>query len=523
MGAINAEDLPCLEVNVYLGRKQRSPRINSAQDYMDIYAIFGFVRSMLGNINTIALVDENQLKWANVVVYLLLRFTVQMNVSKIENYMRSLCAHSWTRPDEIEVLHNIRYIPEPVYRFTMDFKSFVAERNTPFVFRLPSPDVIPRRSIIGTISQFSFSQCRTKTFACGSIALYAMIFAKWLHPAFWSLRHVDSIVMNGLKYAGRYSHNEHLKGLDDVVEQLKSMCPELCLRPVDEMYCYDKNDSTPIATAVASISSRFCPTYLLLTAITEGQRVGHHTFLFFEGGVWYWLEPLRCSETTMSPKQCPATGGGPVLRVFETSERFLMFAKHELMSTTWSLIRVDETRWSCIEPNVFRCRRPILTSGPIQRVMSPNQPSVIEQDPDTHEWRIMYAIDDDNKLIKLDKPIRNPFSISLMPRSTVYTTVPLREKSIIHVRDVRLESTRHVNYVTFDSHNYIKQSPFEDPAIWMTEDGHACLVGHQGAWIAHHMRINNVKFNVRWVSGDSGLYLMILLDLTAGSELILTS
>ena len=514
---------PTLELNVFYGRASRPPLFNQIQDFVDIHHICEYLKMSLSTVQqkykSIVLLDEPSLKWANAVVYILLRMT--KTCQDAENYMRSLIQPVWSHPNELELLLFLRYSSPENFQLTIkpsvDNKTFVKLRSLPLTNTLaPFFPRLERKSVIGTISQFSFPCCKTSDYACGSISIYALIYSKWRHPAFWTYRDIDSLILHGLQKAGRYLSRPE-QGVENTEEQLNSMAYELKLKAIDIMYHYNLGEPHRLVEALRVIEQRSTPTWLLFTTISLGAKVGHHMFMYHEGGIWYWLESLRCSEITL--RNSHTNLGGAALRVFEGFQALCNFAELEIVHKKWSLIEVVESE-NLLTSRSYEVPRCIVNIQPISLAVKFDNPIVIEQHPMTHEWRIISQIKD-NRVIPFPNPYIHPFDIVLKPKQSLIAQYDIPVNSIIFLN--KLSSAKSSNAIQINPLSSINQSPFEDPMIIVNSNGYPCMVGDQGCRIAHYMRKSMCSYNVRLMFGEDNdaIYLSFTESVPKGSEIIL--
>ena len=509
--------VPVFEVNVKLARNLRPSLPNSFQDLIDVYYVASVLKVTV-MCKSVVLLDEPGLKWANAVIYILLR--MKHCAHWTEDLMRAFMKPIWSRPDELELLTFLRYGNHQSFNFTakpsIESSLFCAYRNGA---PPPTPinERIRRKSTMGTLSQFSFPACKTSGFACGSISIYALLFSKWYHPALWTYRDLDAIILNGLQKAGRYLSSRE-RGVSDCEHQLASLASELHLKTVDVMYHYRKDEPHQLLAALKTIEKRSTITWLLFTLMRPNATIGHHTFMYCESGIWYWFESLRCSEVTL--KVSHTTLGGCVLRVFESCADLAAFAESEIDGQIWSLVEVVEGVQCKMSSDFFTRPRTIHRALPSTLEVSFKHPVLIAQDTLTNEWQIVGEIQK-SVVNYFTIPFPNPFDILLKPKQTLIAQYNFPAESVVHVRNVSYETSS--NQINIDPLQFINQSPYENPMIFVNTNGHPCLIGGHGSRIAFYMRKASEHANLVWKIGANpkDLFMSFTHDVRKGSDMVL--
>ena len=563
-GASDMLELPTVHFDLNTLRRCRGSLVNTKQDLVDLYLAKKYIRHIMDmavnkKAKSILITDTAGGKWSNALAYMLLREPGGLSSQQAAKAQRlaslhryrvvdnvETTVHIWGEPDHIELLNMLHHqIGEPEgFPSTYEPNDFMEMIHVASAANHPAPPppltlarlpVVGQRCmyVMGTINQFSYAHYRPSAFACGSIAIYACLLSEWLHPRTWRSKEIDSVVLCGLWHARRYP--DSTTGHNDTPEQIKSLCPEVYYRPQDVTDHTGSDGRVGWLEKLKHFETAPEMTRLLLTHMSPGAVVGHHTFLAHEGGYWYWLEPMRCSSTTLSTSSdfAPPSATAPrnsafedeqtgsVLRIFDSLHALAGFAEKELSGKYWTIVHARRSRFSMVPHHFYEApRRVIYTQfGEVKTNHLLAQPMVIEQDPATSIWHAIAHIDHDtNQVTPLDVPLSKPFQLVMQPHFSVLANVALPVGTMIHIRDAKFQDQPCANGCNYGT-RWIDQSPFDDPAIWVTNDSLSVLVGHKGAWIVYYMRRSKERSNTIWTQGGAGLYLMVTQPIRAGMEI----
>lgn len=456
--------------------------------------------------------DEFGGKWANALAFCILRWGAALAPHVAERLLVAAARHRFRvvdgriatchilgEPDQIELLMALKhrgadlahgaascnmsefFAPVPV-EYDARWFNVQGERiaaSTPCLTRIPEVGLRCTYEL-ATLHQFTFQRYKPSGWACGSIALYACIMSQWFAPRLWRSVEIDSIIMCGLWLARRYTGPQD--GQAPVDEQAAALCPELRFRARDVT---DSLDGTVgWAAKLAAVDAEGAEARFILTALTPGAASGHIMFVMHQNGYWLWLEPMRCSAASLDAGAVEEEGDefGGMLRTFDSLYEIGLFAERTLADKRWVLQRLVSSRWSDVNVLASTVPRRVLRNDQLREVPPPrrNAPLVIEQHPETGLWQVV-AYTHDDTVVPYEGTVV-PFRINMMPRVTVAANVRLPRGSVLRMR------ARPPEHPSGHAPYGMEQSPFLDPAIWVTDSGVSVLVGARGASILPYMR-----------------------------------
>lgn len=546
-------------VNMSAVRRGRPVIENTPQDIADIWqAVCILMHFNSVSPGEIVVVSDTSLKWPMIVAFCLLRWFGGLQPLEAEVALRRAAQHAYRLVDNcripIHVLaeaHEIQMLDWMKHMQTPPVLSDAVQHDlNHFIRVIPSTTAIRSkettesgdhalpmlpfvnlrcRPVMGDLHQFSFSQYAPAGWACGSIALYACILSEWIPMQLWTKAIIESVILNGLWHARRYIKSKG-DGFTDIEQQAQSMCPEMQYR------IKDITDGTDAKVnwldKLAAIDKEGVTTRLILTSQHKSLVSGHHVFMAFQNGYWYWLEPMEMNSDTMvsgpnksSNVMFSTFGGskhGSMLRVFDSLKDIASFAERLLHGTRWAILRVRCSRWNLTPIISAATSRVIMNSAATDATNDvTHRCYFIEQNTVTKIWTSNYTINHTtNQLETMHEAISYPFDIVMRPYFMVVSRVNMAPGTIIHIAKAKLEDTAHVGELHVHKWNeqFINTSPFMDPAIWLTRSGHSVMVGNEGAAIVPFMRRNSVS-NTTWQQGSNGMYIVVKRPITMHTEI----
>lgn len=508
LAEIPAANATLMHFNLSKLRRFRDPNTRTRDDLLDLFFALDVIAKMLeaSQPNVSLFVSETTgNKWTNAFALLLLRFVGRLSITESEQALfraslhryrvvdgRIQPVHVWT---DYSLLYALRYLKRDS-RQTRPLQDFYEDLTVMTVPVVPAdahalpPN--PRlhmsriREVFGTLHQFSPEGVKSTAYACGSIAIQAILFSHWVHPNLWGTPEVDSIILLGIWHARRYPNET--TGCNDIAQQLQDMCPEAHLRHVD--FSDHMDGEVAWQRKLANVQLTPGMTRFVLTSTHRGGQVGHHMFIAHDAGLWYWFEPL-------ADRDVPAGS----MRIYDSLHELSKHAEVLLTGHLWTLTKVRTTGWSSALRHLNEAPRVLMaSSGFLEPAVDPVGPLLIEQDSVTHTWRATSTIQA-NVLVPLREPIDLPFRIEITPYVRVIANIALPRHSIIHIRGAKLQEEPCANKC-MSGGKFIDQSPFVDPAMWITSDSRTLMIGNRGAWIVAYMRRCVRNSNTTWMIGE---------------------
>lgn len=415
--------------------------------------------------------------------------------------------HLFTTPQGSYLLQELKRHAKGLYEITQNITCpLIIERVEPDdvlqsnVTRLnEATKALPREpshlmraeAVMGKIHQFEYDY-PPAGWACGSIAISACLWSFWSSAHQWQAMTIDSIVHMGLWFARRYTAQN---GLDDIMTQVKALCPELSLVTTDVL---DLN------AMLRDVEKATSPQRFFVTANRRGHAVGHHTFMVYERGMWCWLEPIASSRRTL---QYDSERGASILRRLDSSSELKRFvSKFYGQTHVMSIVKVRASRWN----NELWKPKPVLNVvTPYRRARDIMFDEVCVTFDNT--WNIRHLLLSDGRLQVMQEPVDN---VLYLQDFMVHTAVTLHKGSVIHMGsfervNVKEDPVGHT--ITVDKHTY-NQSMFQDPYLWQMGKGdikNLIPIGQQGRALLPYVaksRQSNVEV---FSGGDNRLYLLV--------------